>query len=42
MSDIEIKVEALRRCVSKDAYEQALAELQEEATPPSEKSNALT
>ena len=34
MSDIEIKVEALRRCVSKDAYEQALAELQGEATPP--------
>lgn len=38
MSDIEIKVEALRRCVSKDAYEQALAELQREATPPRQRS----
>lgn len=34
MSDIEIKIEALRRCVSQDAYEKALAELQGGATPP--------
>ncbi len=34
MSDIEIKIEALRRCVSQDAYEKALAEIQGEAAPP--------
>ena len=34
MRDIEIKIEALRRCVSQDAYEKALAELQGGATPP--------
>lgn len=33
MSNIEIQIEALRRCVPNDAYEKALAELQGEAPP---------
>ena len=41
MNELEMKVEALRRCVPSDVYDRALAEVKND-TPPSKKLNVLT